>query len=290
MHAISISKHSDTSLLKIILNMTVSYFPLNKSTHAAVTHAVCNGNIIFPAYEDAVRIAHRAGFGSSLVAAPPVDVVQAFEGNKNGKFGTYPWMKKNGMEDLTIRTYAPSRTQFNNSQVQYPVIVKPFNGGGGRNVYVARNGRDLSKIRKHMRHERIIIEEAIENKNEWALHFSAYRGKMTSTICIRFQFSHPFGIRKTKTTDAVNTTRIRICPSTILSATDAIINKSLYHGVGCLSGKFKADQFKIVDINPRVCNMAAKYDRDGTFMKTFLELIRKEPKAAETPNCSASRH
>ena len=142
-----------------LFNMTIVQLHLNKSTHYFVSRAICDGHIILPAYETAVRLAHQ--FGSALVAAPPIDIVMTLEGNTDGKAKTYEWLNKKGMQKYTLQRYTTSGKDVNYSLVRYPVVVKPIMGGGGRNVYVAQNTRELSKIRKYMRHERIIIEEAI---------------------------------------------------------------------------------------------------------------------------------
>lgn len=272
----------------ILFNTPVVLFPLNKSTHHVVSRAVCDGHIILPAYEDAVRLAHKAGGGSALVAAPPIDVVMTLEGNKDGKAQTHAWLNKKGMQKYAVRRYTSSGKDLNYSLVRYPVVVKPIMGGGGRDVYVARNARELSKVRKHMRRERIIVEEALDARREWSLHFSAYRGNMTGTMCVRFDFADQFGIRKTRTTQFVNVTA-ESCPSPVLEATQLFVHASKYHGVGCLSGKFKGPQFKLLDINPRVCNMASRYDQ-GRFMRSFLLLMHKESTRVEanTKQCERS--
>tara|TARA_B110000046_G_scaffold185838_1_gene229728 strand:- start:6340 stop:7269 length:930 start_codon:yes stop_codon:yes gene_type:complete len=287
MNAISIMNHVEKSTLMLLFNMTIVKYPLNKSTPLVVARAVCDGHMILPAYEDAVRLTHKVGGGSALVVAPPLDIVRTLEGNKNGKAETYTWLQNKGMQKYTIRRYTTYGRGVNFSSVQYPVIVKPIMGGGGRNVYLVRNLHELNKVLKQLRHERIIIEEAIDNRQEWALHFSAYRGYLTGAMCILFDFADQFGIRKTHTQQPVNVTQAVNCPSPVFAATNSIVQASKYHGVGCLSGKFKGQQFKILDINPRICNMAARYGQ-GQFMRTFLLLVKNESARIQSKKCAQS--
>jgi carbamoyl-phosphate synthase large subunit len=97
----------------------------------------------------------------------------------NDKLKTYYFFKKNNIN--TPKTYQEKEFSNSNKKIKFPLIIKPRLGRGSRNIFIAKNQKELEFLQNYI-DEKIIAQEFIKGEEYTIDVLADFQGKILSAV------------------------------------------------------------------------------------------------------------
>lgn len=162
--------------------------------------------------------------------------------NNKAKFTQY--FINNDLTKYIPKTYVIKSDKINyEQQINYPCIYKPCIGSLGSNIRIIKDNNDLNFDLGN----NYIIQEYIQNKNEYVGNFIVHNGKIIYSIILKETFDDDLYYKNfsAKNYDIINIT------NNVSETFNTIFTKLNYTGMACADYKIINDKVIIFEINPR---------------------------------------